>query len=157
MAKPRVTLNQEDFQAHIESLYQIVAALETMFPGRPFTPDGHLVGSIGECLVADAYGLELMPPSNQGYDARTNDGKQVEIKATQAKSVGFRSCPEHTIVIRISKDGTFEEFYNGPGELIWATFENRKRPSNGQFQISLSKIMRLNSSVPEASRIQRLA
>jgi hypothetical protein len=29
----------------IGDLYRIVEELETMFPGRHFTPDGHLVGS----------------------------------------------------------------------------------------------------------------
>ena len=42
-------------------LYQIVGELEAMFPGRHFTPDGHLVGSLGECLAAYHYSLELMP------------------------------------------------------------------------------------------------
>lgn len=36
----------------IEELYGLVRELEEMFPGRHFTPDGHLVGSIGECLAA---------------------------------------------------------------------------------------------------------
>lgn len=90
-----------------------------MFPGRHFTPDGHMVGSIGECLVADAYDLELMTASNKGYDATTKTGEKVEIKATQSKSVAFRSEPQYAIVIKILPNGTFEEIYNGPGALIW--------------------------------------
>ena len=31
-----------------------------MFSDRHFTPDGHVVGGIGECLVADEYDFELM-------------------------------------------------------------------------------------------------
>lgn len=127
-----------------------------MFPGRPFTPDGHMVGSIGERLVADAFGLELMPPSNTGYDAVTTTGKKVEIKATQSRNVAFRSCPEHTIIIRILKDGTFEECFNGPGELIWRQFKGRSLPSNGQFQISISKVKQLNDSVDFSERIPRI-
>ena len=144
------------FQNLVKSLYSSVKELESMFPGRPFTPDGHMVGSIGECLVADAYDLELMPPSNQGYDAITRDGKKVEIKATQAKTVAFRSCPEHTIIIKINKDGTFDEFYNGPGDLIWQQFEGKKTPSNGQYQISLSKLTKLAGQVPESQKIKRV-
>ena len=45
----------------IRRLYAIVADLETAFPGRKFTPDGPLVGSIGEVLAAHRYGLELLP------------------------------------------------------------------------------------------------
>ena len=33
-------------------LYRIVDRLEGLFPGRKFTPDGHLVGSIGEAHAA---------------------------------------------------------------------------------------------------------
>jgi len=35
-----------------QELYSIVDRLEELFPGRRFTPDGHLVGSIGEVLAA---------------------------------------------------------------------------------------------------------
>lgn len=150
------SMDHERFQAHVRALYTIVRDLETMFPGRPFTPDGHMVGSLGECLVADAYGLELMPPSNQGFDARSTDGKAVEIKATQATRVAFRSCPEHAIIIRILKDGTFEECYNGPGQLVWAQFEGKPVPSNGQHQIALSRVRALNESVPVSQRIPRI-
>ena len=137
-------------------LYEIVKELETMFPGRHFTPDGHMVGSLGECLVADAYGLELMPASTEGFDAVSKLGKCVEIKATQAKSVAFRSCPEHTIVIKIHPDGKFSECYNGPGSIVWNTFQGRKRPSNGQFQISVTRLIALNTEVADEDRVPLL-
>jgi len=149
-------MNHDKFTKNVRNLYSIVNELETMFPGRPFTPDGHLVGSLGECLVADAYNLDLMPPSNQGFDALTKDGKKVEIKATQANSVAFRSCPEYTIIIKIFKDGTFKEYYNGPGILIWQQFEGRKKPSNGQYQISLNKVKSLNESISMSDKIKKL-
>ena len=69
-------MNHEKFQLHVKALYQLVKEFEQMFPGRPFTPDGHMVGSIGECLVADAYNLELMPLSNKGYDALSKDAPE---------------------------------------------------------------------------------
>lgn len=141
------------FRQQIKELYKIVQSFEDMFEGRPFTPDGHMVGSIGECMVADAYGLKLMPPSNKGYDAITSNGLKVEIKATQSNRVAFRSCPEHTIVIQIMKDGTFKEFYNGPGTLIWRQFKDRNLPKNGQYQISLSKIQLLYKTVNKSQRV----
>jgi len=150
-------MNHEKFQNLIKQLYSTVSDLESMFPGRYFTPDGHMVGSIGECLVADAYGLELMIASNKGFDAITSSGKQVEIKATQAKSAAFRSEPEHTIVIKILPDGTFEEAYNGPGSLVWSQFSSKPLPSNGQYQISLNKLKILNQQVSESARVPRIA
>ena len=128
-----------------------------MFPGRHFTPDGHMVGSLGECLVADAYDLELMPASNKGYDAVSKTGTKVEIKATQSKAAAFRSEPEHTIVIKIHSDGSFEEIYNGPGDIVWEQFSGKQLPSNGQFQISLNKLKTLNESVNNGQRIPKVA
>ncbi|OPL18827.1 MAG: hypothetical protein AVO35_12810 [Candidatus Aegiribacteria sp. MLS_C] len=141
----------------IQELYKIVGALGELYPVRHFTPDGHLVGSIGECLVAEAYGLTLEQASNRGFDACSAHGDKVEIKATQSNRVAFRSEPAHTIVIKIEQDGTFEEIFNGPGNLVWKQFEGKKRPGNGQYQISLSRLRRLNESVIELDRLPRKA
>lgn len=148
-------IDQAKFQTLVKQLYAAANELEQMFPGRHFTPDGHMVGSIGECLVADAYGLELKTASNKGYDAVTEIGLEVEIKATQSNSVAFRSQSQHSIIIKILPDGTFEEIYNGPGALIWEQFKGKRLPSNGQFQISLTKLRNLNLSVDQADRVPR--
>tara|TARA_R110002072_G_scaffold302988_1_gene490742 strand:+ start:3023 stop:3478 length:456 start_codon:yes stop_codon:yes gene_type:complete len=150
-------IDHEKFQTLIKQLYSTVGELEAMFPGRHFTPDGHMIGSIGECLVADAYCLELMTSSNKGYDAVSQSGKQVEIKATQSNSAAFRSKPEHAIVIRILPNGTFEEIYNGPGVLIWQQFSGKPLPSNGQYQISLKKLEVLNQQVRKSERVPKSA
>lgn len=150
-------MNHGKFQDIIKELYSTVDQLESMFPGRHFTPDGHMVGSIGECLVADAYGLQLMTASNKGYDAISSSGKKIEIKTTQSKSVAFRSQSEYVIVIKIFPDGTFEEIYNGPAELVWQQFMGKPLPSNGQYQISIKKLSALNKKVISLERIQKNA
>jgi len=142
------------FPEIIKLIYSAVAELGSMFPGRHFTPDGHMVGSIGEALAAHYYGLTLNPASTKGFDA-VKHGKKIEIKATQGNRVAFRSCPEYALVLRIDKNGHFTEYFNGPGYLIWREFEGKNRPSNGQFQISLKKLAELNSQVPESERIKR--
>ena len=83
-------IDHDKLQSLVKQLYATVKELEAMFPGRHFTPDGHMVGSLGECLVADAYCLQLRAASNKGYDAVTEDGRQVEIKATQG------TCHHHS-------------------------------------------------------------
>lgn len=145
------------FRTLVKQLYATVSELENMFPGRYFTPDGHLVGSLGECMVAEAYSLELRAASNKGYDAVSKNGLEVEIKATQSDTVAFRHQPRHTIVIKIFPDGTFEEIYNGPGALVWEQFNGKRLPSNGQFQISLNKLRRLGNTVPKTRRVPRVA
>jgi hypothetical protein len=147
--------DQEKLQTLVKRLYSTVRELEDMFPGRHFTPDGHMIGSLGECLVANTYGLELKTASNKGFDAVTESGLEVEIKATQANSVAFRSQPQHTIIIKLMPDGTFDEIYNGPGAQVWEQFKNKQLPSNGQFQISLNKLRQLNLSVAESDRVPR--
>jgi hypothetical protein len=149
-------IDHNKLQALVRQLYATVNDLEEMFPGRHFTPDGHMVGSLGECLVADAYGLELLPASNKGYDAITTSGLEVEIKATQATNVAFRSEPAHTIIIKLSKSGTFEEIFNGPGSIVWKEFAGKKRPSNGQFQISTNKLRKLNETVDSSAKVPRI-
>ena len=148
-------IDHDKFQTLVKQLYATVNELENMFPGRHFTPDGHMVGSLGECIVADAYNLELKTASNKGYDAVTETGLEGEIKATQSKSVAFRSQPQHTIIIKILRDGTFEEIYNGPGALVWDQFTGKRLPSNGQFQVSLTKLRQLNRTVAQADRVPR--
>ncbi len=149
-------LDHDKFRTLLKQLYATVSEMETMFPGRHFTPDGHMVGSLGECLVADAYNLELKTASNKGYDAITESGVEVEIKATQTSSVAFRSQPQHAIVIKILRDGTFEEIYNGPGALVWEQFNGKRLQSNGQFQVSLNKLRHLNQRVVQAERLPRV-
>lgn len=143
------------FPVLVKSLYAIVSELESMF-GRPFTPDGHMVGSLGEALVAHHYKLVLTTPSTKGCDAISRDGKRVEIKATQGKSVAFRCEPEFLIVLKINKDGTFEEIYNGPGNRVWELVSQKDLPSNGQRQVSLTALRKLNLSVTDSDRIPRV-
>ena len=127
----------------IRDLYRIVDELEALYPGRKFTPDGHLVGSIGEALVAERYGLTLMPASNKGYDATDADGRQIEIKCTGADHFAFRHESQWVIAVVLRRDGSIEEVYNGPGAPVWALFKHRKLPSNGQHRVSVKRLRKL--------------
>jgi hypothetical protein len=137
----------------IKRLYQLVNELEAAFPGRPFTPDGHLVGSLGEVLASHYYDLELLPCSTVCHDAQTRTGTLVQIKATQGTSVALRAQPDHLLVIRINKDGSIEEIYNGPGALAWSNCG--KQQKNGQSPISLSKLRTLMNQVTPEQRLPR--
>jgi len=143
------------FRTLVKQLYATVHELERLFPGRHFTPDGHMVGSLGEALVADAYDVELLTASNKGFDALSSTGQQVEIKATQANRVAFRHQPAFAIVLKIFPDGTFAEIYDGPGQSIWLQFDGKPLTSNGQYIISLAKLRSLNATVAPALRIPK--
>ena len=102
----------------IAQLYQTVHELNERFRGRPFTPDGHLVGSIGEVVAAYTYGLKLEKCSNEGFDAKTEEDKTVEIKLTGGESVAvssdFKTPPDFLLVLKLFPQEGFEEIYNGP-------------------------------------------
>ena len=138
----------------IKQLYKITNELEQTYPGRKFTVDGHLVGSIGEVIVAEHYGLSLLPNSTKTHDAVSKEGKQVQIKATQVKGIAISSEPDYLIVIRILSDGSWEEIYNGPGKAAWDNAG--KMQKNGQRPISLSKLRNLMGSVDVNDKIARI-
>lgn len=103
----------------IKMLYRISQELEDLFPGRHYTPDGHMIGSIGEALAACCYDLKLFEASEKTHDGQASDGRLVQIKATQISRIAISSEPEWLLVLKIHKDGTFSEEYNGPGKLAW--------------------------------------
>ena len=55
--------------APVAAIYRAVKELEAAYPLRKFTPDGHLVGSIGEVIAAEALSLKLHPASYPCHDA----------------------------------------------------------------------------------------
>lgn len=131
----------------IRDLYRIVAELDAEFAdeGRKFTPDGHLVGSLGEVLAAYAFNLELLPPSTGVHDAKTDDEKFVQVKLTGGRrGVSLYEKPEYLLVLQLRKD-EIRLVYNGEGASVWAQCGNRQK--NGQKRISLSALERLNGSV----------
>lgn len=138
----------------IKELYRITQELEKVYPGRRFTPDGHLVGSIGEVIVAENYGLTLLPNSTKTHDAVSKDGKNIQIKATQKSSISISSEPEYLIAIKILSDGSWVEIYNGPGRLAWDNAG--KMQKNGQRPISISRLTQLNKSVSNTDVIARV-
>lgn len=135
-------LAEQRFPELIRRLYEIVRELEHMFSGRPFTPDGHMVGSLAECFAEYYYGLTLYACSHKGHDARGEEC-DVEIKATQGKTVALRSCPDKLIVLLLLANGSFTEVYNGDGAPVWALVSHKPKASNGQYKVSLASLKRL--------------
>ncbi|MCT8160000.1 DUF6998 domain-containing protein [Pseudoruegeria sp. SHC-113] len=137
--------------ALLDDLYTAADGLERIFPGRKFTLDGHLVGSIGEVVAAYMFDLDLNPASTQGHDARARDGRQVEIKLTQGRGVAIRHEPEHLIVLHRPAGGPIRVVFNGPGPVAWAGAG--KMQKNGQRPISLSRLAALSDEIAETDRL----
>jgi hypothetical protein len=126
----------------IRQLYVVVAALEEEFEGRRFTPDGHLVGSIGEVVAAYAFSLTLLPASNAIHDAKAPGGTLVQIKLTGGtNSVSLYSEPQHLLVLQLLNK-RFSTVYNGRGSVAWQNC--RPQAKNGQRSIALTTLRRLD-------------
>jgi hypothetical protein len=150
----RDTVDKERLPKLLKAIYEAVDELEAMFPGRHFTPDGHMIGSLGEALAQYHYRIELSGASAHCHDGVCS-GRQVQIKATQGKRIALSSEPEHLLVLSLHRDGSFTEQYNGPGAPVWKLVANKPLPKNGQHQISLALLRRLMMQVPEEEKLAR--
>ncbi len=136
----------------IKELYRIINELEKQYPGRHFTPDGHLIGSIGEVYASEKYGLKLLTASAEKHDAETADGRMVQIKITQTDRASIYSEPDYLIVLKMNPDGQIEEIYNGKGAEPWMACG--KLQKNGHRTISIRKLKEINAKVPVEDRIR---
>jgi hypothetical protein len=122
----------------VARIYKATAALEALYPSRKFTPDGHLVGSIGEVIAAEALGLTLYPMSRPGHDAYDANGGDVQIKMTAGTSVAMYATCDRLVVLRVVSPEEAEIVYDGPGQPVWE--KAGKMGKNAQRVISLSRL-----------------
>lgn len=102
----------------VAEIYRAVETLEKKY-GRRFPPDGHLVGSIGEVVAAEALGLTLHEMSHPGHDAVDRQGREVQIKMTGGKSVAMYATSERLVVLRVVTPEWAEIIYDGRGRPAW--------------------------------------
>ncbi len=135
----------------VSNLQKVVTRFEELFPGRHFTLDGHLVGSIAEVIASYMYDLELLPSSQQCHDGKClQTGINVQIKGTQRSRVAMYGEAEHLIVLLLA-NGHAEEIYNGPGATPWNVAGAIAK--NGQRSISVRKLRGLAQDVPLEKRL----
>lgn len=143
-----------DLSEKIRALYAIVNDLETAYPGRRFTLDGHMIGSIGEVIAAESFGLNLLPNSTPEHDDTAYDGRLVQIKVTQRDRIALSACPEHLLVLRIDGNGSWYVVYNGPGKPAWE--RAGKIQKNGQRPISLAALKTLMLEIDSGDQLVRV-
>ena len=141
--------NIEFIKQKLGELLSIVNELENRFPGRKFTLDGHLFGSLGEAIAVDFYNIELAPTGTKTYDG-IKDGKKVQIKITQGNSVDINDIPDYLLVLFFDKqEGEIYEVYNGP--CYW--LKDCKRTKNGWYTRTLTSLYKENVKISEDKRL----
>jgi hypothetical protein len=144
--------------ALVADLHGVVEALEALHPGRKFTPDGHLVGSLGEVAAVALFEITLHNASNKGCDAVTRVGRNVEIKATYGTGEvrvrrSSHGIADDLLVLKLSKDGRVEVVFNGPYAVAHRLVADKGDTSNGQVPMRLSRLRALNATVPDGERV----
>jgi hypothetical protein len=139
----------------VKQLLKIVQALREAYPKKRFTLDGRLVGDLGEILAEQQYDLQIFDDIKKHHDARTSDGRSVQIKTTMQESLTFPvdHIPEYYLGIQIHADGTLTEVFNGPGKIAWEAIKNRKPTKTNLHSVPISTLKHLNSMVQEEDRI----
>ena len=139
-------MNTSQIRDLIRQQFETAAEL-TALTGRPFTLDGHAVGSAGEVLAAARFNLTLTDPSTKGIDAYAPDGRSVEIKCTAASKAvalrGMEPLADLLVVLQIDAHGQETVIYNGPAAPVWAAISHKAMPDNGQRTVSLRQLSAL--------------
>lgn len=138
----------------LNRLYKICDELSEECDGRPCSPSGFCVGTPGEYLVADAFGLKLLPGNSKDFDAETELGEPVQIRTSGKGSyVPIYGAQGLLLVVRLRRT-TLELIYGGPAINAW---ENARKPNHrGVRSISLSTLKILYADLPQALRLKKI-
>lgn len=148
----KYTKNQiENLKRKYIELNNIISGLDSEYD-RHFTLDGHLVGSIGEVLASYYYGINLFKASEKIHDGIV-DGKKVQIKITQRKSVVIKDIPDYLLVLRLEQDGDISEVYNGPGDLALEVASEKDSYNHRHMQIN--RLIEQSKKVDNSLRIEQ--
>lgn len=142
----------------IKQLLEITNSLRKQY-GKAFSLDGKLVGDIGEVLVAEKYGLDLLPENTQIHDAiEKGTGRKVQIKASFKNNCYFpaKHTPDYFISVNIKDNGEIDELFSGPGEFLRKNYVEKRglKVHNNQYNFSKGVLSQLNEEVHENEKIK---
>jgi hypothetical protein len=139
----------------IRTIYQAVKSLEERYPRRKFTPDGVLVGTLGEVLAEEKYALDLLPPKTEAFDAKDWLGRKVQIRCNQGNTAPIKkgATKGMFLALKLLPDGTIEEIFNGPASVAHQLTLGRMADSAGIVGLSHGKLRKLMESVPTNKRV----
>lgn len=145
-----------DIQSALQLIFEGIDRLQKCCDEtRKFTIDGRLVGDIGEIIAEREFAIELDKVSRHHHDAKTIDGRDVQIKATFQNSLTFTVAPVLYIGLKLYKDGTHEVVYNGPGNLIAEEYKHRKGIGEKLLSFPITRLRELSASVDDSNRVAR--
>ncbi len=137
----------------LNRLYNICDELSEECDGRPCTPSGFCVGTPGEYLAAEAFGLTLLRSNSKDFDAETAEGEQVQIRTSgKGSSVPIYGSKGLLLVVRLRKT-SIQLIYGGPAINAWGAA--RKPNHRGVRSIGITKLKMLHADLPPVLRMPR--
>jgi hypothetical protein len=147
-------MTKAEFTAAVKAVFDACRRLSEISGGiRNFTPDGRMVGDIGEVIAALFYQVELHSEGSHDWDG-IYDGRNVQIKATGSKATYLKQPPEGgfggglLMVFYIDrKTGEDKLVYNGDIQQVWDALTQKQMNRVGEKTISLEGLRALQKSV----------
>ena len=119
-----------EFKKKIAAIYKIANELGHEFNISKCTPDGHLLGAIGQIAAKIAFDLQFGSHEKE-HNCIWSDKNQtinIQVRCTGRGSIAIRKEPEYLIAIEISETGKIFLLFNGPGKVVWEKIKHQKQP-----------------------------
>jgi hypothetical protein len=147
-------MTKAEFTSAVKSVFDACRHLsEISGKIRKFTPDGRMVGDIGEVIAALFYQVELHGEGRHDWDG-TYNSRNVQIKATGSKGTYLKQPPEGgfgeglLMVFYIDREsGEDTLVYNGDIQQVWEGLTHLQMSRAGEKAISLDRLRTLQRSV----------
>ncbi len=147
-----------EFKKKIALIYQTADELGREFKISSCTPDGHLLGAIGQIAAKMAFDLKKGSEEQEHNSTWVGDNKiiNIQVRSTGRGSIALRKEPEHLIALDISELGKIRLLYNGPGYPVWEMIKHQKQPqkyaTKNQLRLAQSEVDK-NSMIPIRNNI----
>jgi hypothetical protein len=149
----QMTETESKLRDAVKKLQLARKQLHADFPKWNFTLDGNLIGDIGEAYAEAHFSLEKITGNSKTHDFKAPDGRRVQVKMTQKKTLGLGlSDPsfDYLITLHLTEDRDVEVIYNGNGSRVYDRPGQSPRKS-----IAVRKLRALNEQVDKSEIIPR--
>ena len=128
----------------LASIFASQRTLRALAPEYKWAGLGNLLGDFGEFIAMNHYKLEKAAAGSSGFDAKTKEGKTVQIKTNYAAQIiGFRGKADLMLVIHVEENGNWTEAYFGDQGIVKENSSYSKR--DNKHVISFTKLKSLQA------------
>ena len=145
-------MDATEFKQKIAEIYTIANELGDAFGIDTCTPDGHLLGAIGQIAAKIAFGLEFGSEEEE-HNCSWSDGVRkinVQVRCSGRGNIALRREPEYLIALEIAPNGSIRLLFNGPGKLVWERIDHQK---STQKYASANLLRRVQTEVAQRDQL----